>query len=608
MIGRNRRWVERGLLVAAMLGAVACAAMGGDAARIGFVAASCLGAGLVALAWHRGEVTMREVLGFAVLFRFAAFPLLPGLSDDGFRYLWDGMLQLDGINPYAFRPSDLTSQYPELFERLNSADYYSVYPPSSQLVFALGGLFGWPVGWYVLKAAFVGIELAGVWAISRVVSARALVLYAWHPLAVIEVAGQGHTEAGMVGMLLLAVWAFRREKPGWSVAALTVAGWFKLIPFVLVPFLLRRVGWRWVWVAGAVSLVLALPYAASYVLPHVAESLGLYTGLFEFNAGPYYLLKEVGWAWTGEDTSKSLGPLLQIGFLAGLAGFYLADGVKRWPLAWTWLAALGLFLATTTTVHPWYLLGVLALLPLTLGDASDTPARLHAAAWLWLSVSTMATYLFYTHGPTPYWTAVILGWTGWAVLLGAAAALAVLPALMRKRARDKWAWIRPHLGAPARVLDLGAGDGFVGEAIARDLDADVVLADVVDFNQTDLPLTLYDGYRLPFEDNSFDATFLTFVLHHADDPDAVLREALRVTRGRVIVLESLVETAWDRRWLPFADRLANRLRSGGQMEEEVLHFGSAASWRERFAAAGFQVQAEERRGRWLHKQHLFVLV
>ncbi len=627
----HRRLVERGLLVAALLAAVACAGTAGEAARAGFVAAALVGTALAALAWHRGDVTTREVLGLAVLFRLAAFPLLPGLSDDGYRYVWDGLLQLGGVNPYAFRPSDPALagwQAGPLFERLNSAGYYSVYPPASQLVFALGGMFGWPVGWYVIKAVFVGAEMAGVWAISRVVPARALVLYAWHPLAVIEGAGQGHPEAGMVGMLLLAVWASRRRHPAWSVAALTVAGWVKLYPLALVPFLLRRVGWRWAWVAGAVSLGLVVPYAAPGALGHVAESLGLYVRLFEFNAGPYFALKEVGWWWTGGDVSKLLGPLLQKIGLIGLVGLYLLDarraGTRRLSLAWTWLAALGLLWATATTLHPWYLLGVLALLPLTLGTDAGRPARLHAAAWLWLSAGATGTYLFYTHGAVPYWSAVVLGWAGWAALLAAAAVLAALPALMRRRARDKWSWVRPYFGAPTRVLDLGAGDGFVGEAAARDLAtrglaAEVVLADVVDFNRTALPLVLCEpapdprlrgeagGRRLPFDDGAFDATLLAFVLHHAADPDAVLREARRVTRGRVVVLESIAETNWDRRWLPWADRLANRLRSGGRMGEEHLRFGTPEAWRARFAAAGFRVMAEARRGRWLHKRHLFVL-
>ena len=219
----------------------------------------------------------------------------------------------------------------------------------------------------------------------------------------------------------------------------------------------------------------------------------------------------------------------------------------------------------------------------------------------------LGTYLFYTHGAAPYWTAVGLGWTGWAGLIASAAALAALPALMRKRARGKWAWLRPHAVTPGRVLDLGAGDGFVGEAVARSSDAEVVLADVLDFNRTDLPLVRTDGRRLPFGDRAFDTTLLTFVLHHAADPVAVLREARRVTRGRVLVLESIAETPWDRVWLPFADRLANRLRSGGRMEEAHLHFGTPEAWRARFAAAGFGVAAEERRGQVLHKRHLFVL-
>ncbi len=600
------------MLAAAMLGAVVCAGSEGEAARIGFVVSALVGTGLVALAWHRGNLSTREVLGWAIVFRLAALPLLPGLSDDGYRYVWDGLLQVDGLNPYALRPSDpaLAGWQPALSERLNSADYYSVYPPSSQLVFWLGGLVGWPAGWFVIKAVFVGTEMAGVWALSRIVPARSLVLYAWHPLAVIEGAGQGHTEAMMVGALLLSVWAFRRRHPGWSVVALTVAGWVKLYPLVFLPFLLRRVGWRWTGVAALVSLALLVPYAVPGALSHVAESLGLYTKLFEFNAGPYLLLKEVGRWGVGGDVSKSIGPLLQMGFLVGLASLFLLDAYRRLPLVWTWLAALGVLWATATTVHPWYLLGVLALLPLTLGEEASRRARLHAAAWVWLSAGATATYLFYTHGELPYGAAVALGWTGWALLLAAAAGLAALPVLMRRRAADKWRWLRPHLATPRRLLDLGAGDGFVGEAAAADMglrDADVTLADVLDFNQTDLPLVRYDGRRLPFADRAFDATLLTFVLHHAADPDAVLRAARRVTAGRVLVLESIVETPWDRRWLPFADRLANRLRSGGRMGEEVLHFGSPEAWRARFASAGFRVVEEERRGHVLHKRHLFVL-
>jgi ubiquinone/menaquinone biosynthesis C-methylase UbiE len=352
---------------------------------------------------------------------------------------------------------------------------------------------------------------------------------------------------------------------------------------------------------------LLVPFAHPAVPAHIAESLDLYVRLFEFNAGPYYLLKEIGGWWTGEDVSKTLGPALRVVFLAGLVAVYALDGRRRWPLAWAWALVLGWLWATATTVHPWYLLGVLALLPFTLGPDAEAGARWHAAAWCWLALAAMATYLFYSAGSTPYWIAVWVGWGGWAVLVATGALHAGLPALMRRRAAAKWRWLQPHLGSPPSLLDLGAGEGYVGEWAARETGAKVVLADVVDFNQTELPMVRYGGNRLPFADGAFDATLLVFVLHHSEAPLGVLREARRVTDGRVAVVESVVENELDRRWLVFADRLANRLRSGGRMREEELHFGTVEEWREWFRTSGFEVVAEERRGRWLHKRHLFVL-
>lgn len=611
---RPRDWlIERGGFLASVLTLVGSASLHPGGGGGPFVLASVVCMGIVGAAWYRDDVSTREVLLFAVVARLLAFPLLPSLSDDGYRYVWDGWLQASGLNPYLYRPSDSALEAfhdSDLYRHLNSPDYFSVYPPASQFVFWIGGVgqaVGWPLGWYVIKGAFVALELGGVWAASRIVAPRVLLLYAWNPLVVIEGAGQAHTEAAMVGCLLLAVAAYRRERPAAAVAALTAAGWFKLYPLALLPFLLRRVGWRYLWVGVAVSVGLLLPFAHAAVPGNIAESLDLYVRLFEFNAGPYYLLKTIGWWWSGEDVSKVLGPALRVVFLGGLGAIYALDLRHAWSLPWAWILVLGWLWTTATTVHPWYLLGVLALLPVTLGPGAGVGTQCHAAAWLWLALAAMATYLLYSVGSTPYWIAVWAGWGGWAVLLAAGALHVALPALMRRRAAAKWRWLQPPLGAPRRLLDLGAGEGYVGERAARETGAEVVLADVVDFNQTELPMMRYDGIRLPFADGAFDATLLVFVLHHSESPFRVLCEARRVTAGRVVVVESVVESDLDRRWLTSADRLANRLRSGGRIREEHLEFGTVEEWRERFEAAGFEVVGEERRGRWLHKRHLFVL-
>lgn len=614
---RRSVWLgEGGLLIVCVLALVVGAAtFDRVAGSVVFVISAAACTAVVGWAWYRDEVSTTEVLIFAVIARLVAFPLLPTLSDDGFRYIWDGILQIHSFNPYLFRPSDealAVFQASELYANLNSQNYYSVYPPSSQILFWFGGIaaagISWEAGWYVIKAAFVVIELAGLWAASRLVSSRHLVLYAWHPLTIIEGAGQGHTDVAMVGAIFLCIFAYRRGFSNLAVAALTIAGWFKLYPLVLLPFLLNRVGWKTVWVAVVTSALLWVPYATMAVPSRMLQSLELYTQLFEFNAGPYFLLKEIGFELTGTDVSKTLGPLLQQAFIILISIGWITHLLKRTGVAWSWLIALGLFWATATTVHPWYLLGTLVLVPLALEDQRDLPSRLYSAAWIWLCTASLGTYLLYAENIVAYWFFVIAGWSGWTFFVASALLVASLAALMRQRAVDKWQWIRLHLGDSLyRLLDLGAGDGYVAVEAAKETHAHVVLADVVDFNKTDLPLELYDGVELPFSDGTFDATLLLYVLHHCEDAQAVLREAHRVTTKRVVVLESIIETKWDYRWLNVADRTVNWLRSGGKMREQSLHFDTLQGWRDRFAAAGFIVVSEDRRGHMLHKRHLFVL-
>ena len=610
-----RRRLSRFLLSTLLLILAGVAVWGvthGEAVGYTAVVAAAIGwGGAVALIAMRGRVTPLWFWGLVLGLRLLAFPLLPELSDDGYRYVWDGKLQHEGVNPYAYRPTDPALapwRDGPLFPRLNSAGYYSVYPPASQVVFWAAGFFeDWQIGWYVIKALFLVLEGVGLWALSRLVALRWAILYAWHPLAVLEIAGQGHTEAGMVAGLLVALWAVRTQRGTLATAALTAAGWFKLYPLVMLPFLFRRIGWRYVGVAIGLSAVVWLPYWAPFVVPHVSESLGLYVRLFEFNAGPYYAAKETLRFATGNDWSKSLGPLLQGMFLLGLAALYFYVASRRWGSAWLWIVVLGLFLATATTVHPWYLLGVLAVLPATINP--NTPATLwHGAAWFWLALASVGTYLLYSHGPFPYWTATVVGWGGWAFLLIGAVYLYLLPRLMQRRGRAKWRWIRMHVPLPERVLDLGAGEGYVGLAAYQE-GAAVQLADVVDFNRTDLPHQLLAGNELPFGDDAFDATLLVFVLHHVERPGALLEEARRVTEGPLVVIESVVETPWDRWWLPRADRWANRLRSGGAMREQEEHvtFRSVAEWRGVFARLELGVTAEERRGQFFHRRQLFVL-
>lgn len=94
-----------------------------------------------------------------------------------------------------------------------------------------------------------------------------------------------------------------------------------------------------------------------------------------------------------------------------------------------------------------------------------------------------------------------------------------------------------------KILDIGAGGGWIGKEIQKNKGARVTLLDVKDFNQTELELMIYDGKKIPFADNSFGAVLLIFVLHHCEKPLTILREAQRVSQDRLIIMED-VYSSW----------------------------------------------------------------
>lgn len=169
--------------------------------------------------------------------------------------------------------------------------------------------------------------------------------------------------------------------------------------------------------------------------------------------------------------------------------------------------------------------------------------------------------------------------------------------------------VAPHVPDGARVLDLGAGDCRLAAALRDRAGARVVCADVVDRNRTDVELRLVRDHAVPTADGErFDVVILNYVLHHAADDLALLREAHRVLAagGVVLVAEDHVETTAERAvtvgfhvWL----RLFAGMGRHGR-------FRRRTAWRARFAAAGLRVRAVVelgRAGRLFPRNVLFVL-
>jgi ubiquinone/menaquinone biosynthesis C-methylase UbiE len=155
------------------------------------------------------------------------------------------------------------------------------------------------------------------------------------------------------------------------------------------------------------------------------------------------------------------------------------------------------------------------------------------------------------------------------------------------RARWTARHLRQFIGPADRVLDVGAGDCRLAVQLRKTIGCEIVPVDVEDFNVTDLKLTLFDGRRLPFPDHSFDVVLLVFVLHHAEDVKAVLAEAARVSRGRVIVFEDVTSGFWDRfvfrafhKWLAWSERISYPFREWkpAQWSELARSLGMHEQW------------------------------
>ncbi len=270
--------------------------IGSDQRLIVFIAVQMLAA---VLYWCAARTTLRGnpgrralwlVLGVAAAMR--AIPLCSPmfLSSDLFRYIWDGRVQLAGINPYRYVPGDPALAHlrdAAIFSHVNRAMYArTIYPPAAELTFAAIAWIGQTP--FVMRAAMVAFEAVAVAAMCAVLRRCGLpmsrvLIYAWNPLAVWEFAGNGHVDALAIGFLALAFLAFAWARPGWTGVALACAVLTKFLPAVVAPALWRR----WDWRLPATGLLTAVALYAVYVgagrhvlgfLPGYAAEEGLSEG------------------------------------------------------------------------------------------------------------------------------------------------------------------------------------------------------------------------------------------------------------------------------------------------------------------------------------------
>ena len=403
--------------LAVVAAGVAGLALSGDllahAARFGsfYVLA---GAGFALLATAAKSLPLRVVIVVAVVLRLLFLPAMPSLSDDYHRYVWDGRVQLSGINPYKYRPYErpLDGVPYAWRDRVNHRELRTVYPPLSQAVFlgvaataeaagagvardhttgrtghrvAAEGTLQPRTEVLLFKLVFGAFDLATAaalwWLAAGALRKRAVVLWLLCPAVIVQTWESAHAEVAAVFFCVLAAALLVRRRDVWAGVALGVATAFKVTPLgLLVPALLGGRTSPWRFLAG---------FASAFLLPYVPY---LVTG------GSFGSLFESGTRWTGGSFVFTL--LAQL-FPAGVARWIalaicLAGAVwmartirgrETTAEAFSW--TLVLLTLCLPVVHSWYWLAPLALglaaglwLPLLIGTVTPLAESLPWAAWL----------------------------------------------------------------------------------------------------------------------------------------------------------------------------------------------------------------------------------
>jgi uncharacterized membrane protein len=309
---------------------------------------------------------------------------VPSLSDDIYRYIWEGKLVTAGINPFAHAPSDpsLASFHDHaIFPHINHKEYSAIYPPLNQFIFALSTIIS-PTA-TALNMTFILFDLLTMALLFLILRERQLdacriMIYAWNPLVIMEFAGSGHLDSAGIFFLMLALYFFTRKRSCSSALALALSFLIKFIPLIFLPFMLvrRKVITLAVFVFTAILLYLPFLDAGR----NLFESLSAYSEHWVFNASFYEALL---WIGISPLQARKISLILLILIVIVIFFRYTKKKSKEQEASIYYVVfiALGALLLLTPVLHPWYLCWMVPLLVIF-------PNR----AWIYFTGSVFLSY------------------------------------------------------------------------------------------------------------------------------------------------------------------------------------------------------------------------
>ncbi|WP_395054003.1 polyprenol phosphomannose-dependent alpha 1,6 mannosyltransferase MptB [Flavobacterium sp.] len=315
---------------------------------------------------------------YRILFLFST----PVLSQDFYRFIWDGNTILSGINPFQYKPDTIINtiaSFPNtnyLYDKMGSlsASHYSNYPPINQLLFAISAFIGGKsilVSTMVLRIIIILADI-GIYYYGRKIllhfnkNTENIFWYFLNPLVILELTGNLHFEGVMLFFLVVGLYYLLTKK--WIIAAVFIALSIsvKLLPLLLLPLFLNYLGFKksvlFYSLIISLNVLFFLPFINPTLINNYVATISLWFTNFEFNASLYYLAREVGFYVKGYNIIHSIGQITPIITILIILFFaFLKKNKSVDTIAVNALLVITLYLFISTTVHPWYVINLILL-------------------------------------------------------------------------------------------------------------------------------------------------------------------------------------------------------------------------------------------------------
>lgn len=330
---------------------------------------------------NREKFSFQEILIVTSLIYLIAIISPPLLSNDVYRFLWDGEITGSGINPFDFKPNELTkntvlksSYFKELYSGMGelSQRHYTCYPTIHQFYFLVGTIFSDSVliNTIILKVLIVltemigGIYLLKLFTLFSIEKSRVWLLFL-NPLWIVESVGNLHFEGVMISFLFIAFYYLFRFKIIQGSLFFALAVQIKLIPLFILPFFFSFFRFGKVallyGLSVAIAVILSFVYLNKGNLDHFVVSLALYFKAFEFNSFVLHHYVAYGKDLLGWNPIRYYGPRLTRYTILALSFFSLYGRIDTYQILFKRLTmAFFIYLLFSSTVHPWYILPLLA--------------------------------------------------------------------------------------------------------------------------------------------------------------------------------------------------------------------------------------------------------